>query len=557
MTEPFYAAPNIRQLELPTEEIVTALLEEEQSSDLLFLLGNIYLRKGDIVQAIECFQNALQLAPEYTQIRCNLAYAYFLDDRTAEALTLLRPLTLSNPELSLAHLLLGNLLIKQGNTEGALQSFEKALRADPHCVEAMCLLGALLEEEKRSDEAYELYERALQIDPNYEPAQLRLGQRQFFRGIRALERGEVKEAITVWHQVFTTYPATFYKVREVAASYRRAVSSFGGEAGIKAALRRYEAAYQADPNAPSALYDLWLELLLALGLLPECYEEAPAEAKERWRGELTTFGEHPYPHFRLGVCACYEGRFEDARHELRWCQDHLPPKKQESLKIQSILDLIYAVEEVQRGVNNSRLSSAGLDAWQEAGFTDAFQQRVWKESGLEPGEAAEWRAAGVSPKQAREWSRAKVALSDAVLWQESGFLDADSARLWIRGGFAPDEAQRWQSDFPAPIEDTVQWRRVGFTDPKRAFEWSRVFTLAFTAAQWNDLGFEPLEALTWSEFGFKDPFLAESWRKRGFTAEAALQEFVLNGEQGPRIEEASVESESDEEPPDSDPQDAS
>jgi superkiller protein 3 len=71
-----------------------------------------------------------------------------------------------NPNHAGAHRLLGRVLDREGDIQGAIEEYEKALMLDPKDVEAMTYLAGRYSEMNRIEEAMQLYERALEIDPD-------------------------------------------------------------------------------------------------------------------------------------------------------------------------------------------------------------------------------------------------------------------------------------------------------------------------------------------------------------------------------------------------------
>ena len=59
----------------------------------------------------------------------------------------------------------------QGNLEGALESYQKAIDANPDYAEAFNNLGNIYKEMGNIDKSLELYQKALLIKPEYLEAQ--------------------------------------------------------------------------------------------------------------------------------------------------------------------------------------------------------------------------------------------------------------------------------------------------------------------------------------------------------------------------------------------------
>ena len=67
-------------------------------------------------------------------------------------------------------------MVDQDKYDEALALFDRAIAAEPNCVEAYCNRGVCYECTGRLAEAREAYETALKILPNYDPAVLGLNR---------------------------------------------------------------------------------------------------------------------------------------------------------------------------------------------------------------------------------------------------------------------------------------------------------------------------------------------------------------------------------------------
>ena len=104
-------------------------------------LGIALFRKGKVDAAIACFQQALQIRPDFAEARNNL----------------------------------GNALLQMGKVDAAIACFQQALQIRPDFAEAHNDLGNALLQTGRADEAITHCRRALQIKPGLEMARKNLG----------------------------------------------------------------------------------------------------------------------------------------------------------------------------------------------------------------------------------------------------------------------------------------------------------------------------------------------------------------------------------------------
>ena len=72
----------------------------------------------------------------------------------------------SEPDSSLSHYNLGNILVKRGNTREAEIAFRAATELNSSYIKALCGFAHLLNRLERKDEALDLVRRAVAINPN-------------------------------------------------------------------------------------------------------------------------------------------------------------------------------------------------------------------------------------------------------------------------------------------------------------------------------------------------------------------------------------------------------
>ena len=81
-----------------------------------------------------------------------------------------------------AHLVLGNALLRKGNADAAIAHYRQALKINPNYVRAYNNLGATLLQEGKLDEAITNYQQALKIEPDYTQAHENLANALFQKG---------------------------------------------------------------------------------------------------------------------------------------------------------------------------------------------------------------------------------------------------------------------------------------------------------------------------------------------------------------------------------------
>jgi Flp pilus assembly protein TadD len=127
------------------------------------LLGQVYLNRGDYVEAERLFRKALQLCPEYPTARNNLATALVHQGKEKEAETLFSDATniahetrKDYPRTWIAALNLAKMRQSQDDFSGAISVMEKARQDYPDTWELVRFESELLREHDKVGEALEL-----------------------------------------------------------------------------------------------------------------------------------------------------------------------------------------------------------------------------------------------------------------------------------------------------------------------------------------------------------------------------------------------------------------
>ncbi|HSZ59792.1 MAG TPA: tetratricopeptide repeat protein [Tepidisphaeraceae bacterium] len=156
-------------------------------------LGNALQGLRRFKEAVDAYQQALQLKPGYAEALCNLASALRELGRLDEASVAAKRAVLLRPDMLEARLALALTCLKGRQWQQAVETLQTVLRIDPNHAGAHCYLGNALAKLDQPDEAIAAYERAAALDPKSAVAHAELGN-----ALR--DRGQIDQALTCYRK---------------------------------------------------------------------------------------------------------------------------------------------------------------------------------------------------------------------------------------------------------------------------------------------------------------------------------------------------------------------
>jgi tetratricopeptide (TPR) repeat protein len=145
-------------------------------------LANALAEKGRLEEAIEQYETALRIHPDYDKAHNNLANALEEQGQTDRAIRHYREALRLNPDYAKAHANLANALIGRGRNDEAIEHYREALGVRPGNAQAHSDLGVALGRRGRIDEAIEQYREALHLRPDFPEAHYNLANALRRRG---------------------------------------------------------------------------------------------------------------------------------------------------------------------------------------------------------------------------------------------------------------------------------------------------------------------------------------------------------------------------------------
>jgi tetratricopeptide (TPR) repeat protein len=130
-------------------------------------LGTIQIQNGKATDAINQFQRALRIKPDYAEAHNNLGTALFQNGQTDEAIANLQQAVAIWPGYAEAHNNLGTALLQKGEADEAIIHFQSALAIRPNYAKAHYNFGNALIKKGQLGEAINQYEQSLAIQPGF------------------------------------------------------------------------------------------------------------------------------------------------------------------------------------------------------------------------------------------------------------------------------------------------------------------------------------------------------------------------------------------------------
>lgn len=137
-------------------------------------LGNFYIRKGLLEEALLTYKRSLDLYPDFFSARNNIATIYTKMGFKKEAIAEFKNAIEIRPSYLLPYYNLGTLYGDIGNYDRAIRTFETALKINPKYVKAHNGLGIIYAKKGDFQRAKKEFEEAINVDPTYEYASYNL-----------------------------------------------------------------------------------------------------------------------------------------------------------------------------------------------------------------------------------------------------------------------------------------------------------------------------------------------------------------------------------------------
>ena len=133
-------------------------------------MGNALQEQGKLEEAIEAYNKALAIKPDYADAYNNMGVTLQDQGKLEEAIEAYNKALAIKPDYAEAYNNMGVTLKEQGKLEEAIEAYNKALAIKPDYADAYNNMGVALQDQGKLEEAIEAYNKALAIKPDYAEA---------------------------------------------------------------------------------------------------------------------------------------------------------------------------------------------------------------------------------------------------------------------------------------------------------------------------------------------------------------------------------------------------
>jgi tetratricopeptide (TPR) repeat protein len=174
-----------------------------------FNLGVVFLKRGEVDDAIAEYNQALQIMPDYLEAHFDLGAALVLKGNLPEAIAQYRKVLKIKPDYAEACYNLGRVLLLNGDWDEAMVCLDKTAAGSPASPARWFDLGNEFIQERDWQCAVVCYRQAIKINPRLTDAYANLG-------VALSQKGETKNAMDAWQNALDINPDQIYVLNNLA-----------------------------------------------------------------------------------------------------------------------------------------------------------------------------------------------------------------------------------------------------------------------------------------------------------------------------------------------------
>ena len=182
---------DLGQLDVAIEAYNKALAIKPDYADAYNNMGNALKEQGKLEEAIEAYNKALAIKPDYAEPYKNMGNALQEQGKPEEAIEAYNKALTIKPDYAKAHYNKAAVLKEQGKLEEAIEAYKATISINPVSADAFNNIGNALKEQGKLDDAVEAYNKALAINPTAADAFNNMGN-------ALKDNGKIEEAIEAY-----------------------------------------------------------------------------------------------------------------------------------------------------------------------------------------------------------------------------------------------------------------------------------------------------------------------------------------------------------------------
>jgi tetratricopeptide (TPR) repeat protein len=287
------------QLTQAIEQYQQALQLDPDCLPVLNQLAIIYNKQQELNQALNYRQRLAQLQPDDAIVQANLAKTMMKLGQLQEAIaTYQKAITLSNPPDNI-YVELGDALEKNARIEEAISAYQQAIDLQPENAQFYFRQSQLYFKQSQIDQAIKKAEAALEIDPDFIPALNQLA-------IIYQKRKELEKAISYYRQIVKLQPTDDKAFRSMMDIYLKVISK---KNNIDEVITIYQQVIQETPlNQAEIAHEYFGEMLLKLATRQGELDQVI----NFYQKNIETQPNQHWYHYNLGLSFAKQKRFDQA-----------------------------------------------------------------------------------------------------------------------------------------------------------------------------------------------------------------------------------------------------
>jgi putative PEP-CTERM system TPR-repeat lipoprotein len=235
-------------------------LLQQPNAGTYYILGLTHYYRNEVEQAINQFQKALDLQPDFARARVHLALLFLNKKRVDEAIQEAKKVLAQDDENALAHNIVGSAYLLKGNHAEGLAELNKALEIDPSLADVHLKKGLVAIKRGKGQEAESELAAAVRLKPEAQDTRRILA-------LYYLNHNEPEKAIDVLKKGIQGGHSDAVSYYLIAESYLR-------KNDVKEATTYYMKAKEVDPK-----YDLAYLRLASIYVMQDKQEQGVQELR--------------------------------------------------------------------------------------------------------------------------------------------------------------------------------------------------------------------------------------------------------------------------------------